>query len=79
MPGVTPYTFDPKATMGAAIDADFNARVRGMLDEAYAEGKAGKFAQGKGVPTTLTDAEAAAGLTMNITNPLISERISKKF
>ncbi|MEL7659165.1 MAG: hypothetical protein AAGU75_25010, partial [Bacillota bacterium] len=66
MPGVTPYTFDPKATMGAAMDADFNARVRGMLDEAYATGKAGEFAQGKGVDSTLIDAEASAGLTMNM-------------
>jgi hypothetical protein len=40
MPGVSQHTFDPKATMDAAIDADFNARVQGMLDEAYAAGKA---------------------------------------
>ncbi len=69
MPGVTKYTFDPQRKINAAMEADFNAKVSGMLDEAYAAGEvgmpAGEFAQDKGVPGTLTDADAV-GLTMKM-------------
>ncbi len=51
------------------MEADFNVRIRGMMDEAYAAGEgglsAGEFAQGKGVPGTFTDADAA-GMTMKM-------------
>jgi hypothetical protein len=58
---VTQYTFDPKATMNAAMDEAFNARAQRMLDEAHATSQApGEFAASKGVPGTLTDVDTAA-------------------
>ena len=64
---MTQYTFDPKDTMNSAIDEAYNARVYRMLDEASTTGKAAReYAASRGVVSTLTDADAAAGLTMKM-------------
>jgi hypothetical protein len=61
MPGVSEHTFNPMDTMSGAINDAYNARVKNMLDEARTTSMTpGEFAQSKGVPSTLTDAEIAA-------------------